>query len=165
MICPEQSRSSYRSFRVESRSGPFWRAEARSGKGELLPILLDIAFRRAAPPLPGLWSLNGLATSRPDDPRNFPVTPIEQEDGLLQVMLDGKPLTCVVCGNQDYQQDRFLLNTRSGELLGLAWADDRATYFICARCGYIFWFFIKEVKRSKAGNPPDAPLLDRIFGP
>ena len=43
MICPEQSRSSYRSFRVESRSGPFWRAEARSGKGELLPILLDIA--------------------------------------------------------------------------------------------------------------------------
>ena len=93
------------------------------------------------------------------------VEAIEQEDGLLQVMLDGKPLTCVVCGNQYYQQDRFLLNTRGGELLGLAWADDKATCFICTRCGYIFWFFIKEVKRSKAGNPPDAPLLDRIFGP
>src|SRR5450631_4160566 len=59
MTCPEQSRSSYRSFRVESRSGPFWRAEARSGKGELLPILLDIASRRAAPPLPGLGHSTG----------------------------------------------------------------------------------------------------------
>ena len=38
------------------------------------------------------------------------VEAIEQEDGLLQVMLDGKPLTCVVCGNQHYQEDRFLLN-------------------------------------------------------
>ena len=93
------------------------------------------------------------------------VEAIEQQDGLLQVMLDGKPLTCVVCGNQHYQEERLLLNTRSGELLGLAWADDRASCFICARCGYIFWFLINRVKRSKAGNPPDAPLLDRIFRP
>ena len=29
---------------LERRSGPFWRAEARSGKGELLPIMLDNAL-------------------------------------------------------------------------------------------------------------------------
>ena len=90
---------------------------------------------------------------------------IEQEGGLLQVMLDGKPLTCVVCGNQHYRQDRFLLNTRGGEFLGLAWADDRATCFICARCDYIFWFLSNDVKKSKAENPPGPPLLDRIFRP
>jgi hypothetical protein len=90
---------------------------------------------------------------------------IEQEDGLLQVMLDGKPLTCLVCGNQHYRERGFLLNTRSGEFLGLAWADEKASNFICTRCGYIFWFLIKEMKRSKSWDPHDRPLLDRIFGP
>ena len=93
------------------------------------------------------------------------VETIEQEDGSVRVMLDGDSLPCVVCGNQHYQEERFLLNTRSGELLGLAWADDRASNFICTQCGYIFWFLIKEMKRSKSGDPPDRPLLDRIFGP
>jgi hypothetical protein len=29
---------------------------------------------------------------------------------------------------------------RGGELFGLAWADQRATNYICTNCGYVFWF-------------------------
>jgi hypothetical protein len=93
------------------------------------------------------------------------VEAIELEDGSLQVTLDGKPLTCLVCGNQHYRERGFLLNTRSGEFFGVAWADEKASCFICTGCGYIFWFLIKEMKRSKSWDPPDRPLLDRIFRP
>jgi hypothetical protein len=41
MICPEQSRSQLPIISRREQEWPFWRAEARSGKGELLPILLD----------------------------------------------------------------------------------------------------------------------------
>jgi hypothetical protein len=90
---------------------------------------------------------------------------IEQGDGLLRVMVEDKPLTCLVCGSQYYYERGYLLNTRSGEFLGLAWTDDKASNFICARCGYIFWFHIKDVKRSKSYESPDRSVLDRIFEP
>ena len=89
---------------------------------------------------------------------------MEHHDGWVQVIFDDKPLTCPVCSGQHYHERSFLLNTRGGEFFGLAWAEDKATNFICLRCGYIFWFFIKDVKRSKAEDRPDLPLTDRIFG-
>ena len=95
------------------------------------------------------------------------VEAIEQEDGSLQVMLDAKPLTCSVCGNQRYHERGFMLNRRSSEFFGAAWADEKAFNFICTHCGYVFWFLIKKIERSKSGDradPPDLPLLDRIFG-
>jgi hypothetical protein len=63
-----------------------------------------------------------------------------QSDGSLQVTFDGKPLICVVCGNDHFDERGSLLNTRGGEFLNLAWAEDKATNFVCTRCGYIFWF-------------------------
>lgn len=89
---------------------------------------------------------------------------IEQEDGTLRVLFDGNALTCSVCGNQGYREHSYLLNTQSGELLG-SWADDKATNFVCTRCGYVFWFLIRDMKRSKSGRQsPDLSLVDRIFG-
>jgi predicted RNA-binding Zn-ribbon protein involved in translation (DUF1610 family) len=87
----------------------------------------------------------------------------EQSDGSVQVMLDEKPLTCPACGNQLFIERGFLLNTRSGEFFGLAWADDKASNFVCNRCGYIFWFLLIDVTRTKPDHPPE-PLLDRVFG-
>jgi len=65
---------------------------------------------------------------------------IKQDDGTLQVTLGGKPLICLVCGNNSYQERESLLNSRGAEFFGFAWADEKATNYICARCGYIFWF-------------------------
>jgi hypothetical protein len=65
---------------------------------------------------------------------------IEQEDGTIAVTLDGKPLKCPVCGNEGYQERASLLNSRGGEFFGLAWAEDNATNFVCAKCGYVYWF-------------------------
>jgi len=65
---------------------------------------------------------------------------LEQADGSLQVTFDGKPLTCVVCGYDNFEERDSLLNTRAGEFLNLAWAEDKATNFVCNRCGYMFWF-------------------------
>jgi predicted nucleic-acid-binding Zn-ribbon protein len=66
---------------------------------------------------------------------------IEREDGTIEVTLDGKTLSCLVCGNNRYHARGSLLNSRASELFGLAWASDKATNFICTNCGYIFWFF------------------------
>jgi predicted nucleic-acid-binding Zn-ribbon protein len=64
----------------------------------------------------------------------------ENTDGTISVRISGKPLTCIVCGNYEYHERKALLNTRSGELFNLAWAEKKATNYICAHCGYIFWF-------------------------
>jgi hypothetical protein len=31
-------------------------------------------------------------------------------------------------------------NTAPGEFLGVAWADDNATIYVCANCRYVLWF-------------------------
>ena len=67
---------------------------------------------------------------------------IKLDDGAIEVTLGGKPLTCVVCGNGRYHERGSLLNTRGGEFFGFAWADEKATNFVCTKCGYVFWFLI-----------------------
>jgi hypothetical protein len=61
-------------------------------------------------------------------------------DGSLEVTVGEKVLSCVVCGNNSFHERTSLLNSRSGELFGLAWADSSATNYICTTCGYVFWF-------------------------
>ena len=65
---------------------------------------------------------------------------LKQSDGSFQVTFDGKPLTCVVCGNDHFDERGSRLKTRRGEFLNLSWAEDEATNFVCNRCGYMFWF-------------------------
>ncbi len=92
------------------------------------------------------------------------VETIEKEDGSVQVMLDGNPLPCVVCGNHFYLEHSYMLNTQGGEFLGWAWADDKASNFTCTRCRHILWFAFRNVKRSKAASLTDPSLVDKIFG-
>jgi len=66
----------------------------------------------------------------------------QMDDGSIAVTVDGKPLVCAACGNDRYRERGSLLNSRSGEFLGFAWADKKATNFICTKCGYIHWFLI-----------------------
>lgn len=61
-------------------------------------------------------------------------------DRTITVRIAGKPLACIVCGNHEYHERKTLLNTRGGEFLNLAWAEKKAQNYICANCGYIFWF-------------------------
>lgn len=65
---------------------------------------------------------------------------IKQPDGSVEVMLGNQALTCLVCRNQRFRERTSLLNSRGGELFGVAWADKSATNFICTNCGYVFWF-------------------------
>jgi hypothetical protein len=67
---------------------------------------------------------------------------IRRPDGTIEVTMGGKPLVCTVCGHDRYHERRSLLNSRGGEFFGFAWADKAATNFICANCGYIFWFLL-----------------------
>jgi predicted nucleic-acid-binding Zn-ribbon protein len=64
----------------------------------------------------------------------------KQDDRSLIVTFDGKPPICVVCGNNRYDERGSLLNTRGSEFFGLAWTADKATNYVCTKCGYIFWF-------------------------
>ena len=64
----------------------------------------------------------------------------EQDDGSIRVTFDGKPLPCVVCGNDRYHQRGSLLSSRAGQMFGMGWAADKAQNYICTKCGYIFWF-------------------------
>ena len=67
---------------------------------------------------------------------------IAQQDGSIQVTLDGKPLSCLVCGNNSYHEKNSMLNTRAREFFNVAWTGDKTTNFVCTKCGYVFWFLI-----------------------
>ena len=64
------------------------------------------------------------------------------EDGSIAVTVDARRLLGTDCGNDRYRERGSLLNSRSGELFGIAWADQKATNLICTHCGYIHWFLI-----------------------
>ena len=70
------------------------------------------------------------------------ITETKQVDGSIAVMLDARPLTCLVCGHNRFHERSSLLNSRGGEFFGVAWADTKATNFICTNCGYIHWFLV-----------------------
>jgi predicted nucleic-acid-binding Zn-ribbon protein len=62
-------------------------------------------------------------------------------DGTVMVNVAGKDLACLVCGNSTFRERTALLNTRLATFFKLDWANAAATTFICARCGFIHWFF------------------------
>ena len=56
------------------------------------------------------------------------------------VVVGGRLLSCPVCGNDKFQQQRALLNTRGATFLGLDWSDRGAEANICLSCRHIVWF-------------------------
>ena len=65
---------------------------------------------------------------------------IDCGDGLVEVEIGKGKLTCTVCGHQRFHERNSLLNTRAATLFNLDWANKEATNYICAQCGFIFWF-------------------------
>ncbi|HUP03643.1 MAG TPA: hypothetical protein VMU19_06620 [Bryobacteraceae bacterium] len=65
---------------------------------------------------------------------------LPQQDGSIGVIVAGKPLTCTVCGGTSFHERNSLLNTRMATFFRFDWANKEAENFICANCGYIFWF-------------------------
>ena len=63
-----------------------------------------------------------------------------QGDGTIAVEVLGKKLACAVCGNATFHERNSLLNTRAATFFKVDWANKTATNYICAQCGYIFWF-------------------------
>jgi hypothetical protein len=57
-------------------------------------------------------------------------------------IVEGEKLTCPICGSTYFEVRNSLLNSRGASLLGLDWADQGATNFICVHCKYIYWFAI-----------------------
>jgi ribosomal protein S27AE len=65
---------------------------------------------------------------------------IDRGDGTIEVQVGDRRLTCTVCGYQQFHERNSLLNTRAATFFKLDWANKEATNYICAQCGYIFWF-------------------------
>lgn len=53
---------------------------------------------------------------------------------------DNSNLSCLVCENDEFLVRSAQLNTAAMSLLGLDWADQSATCYVCDRCGYVHWF-------------------------
>ncbi|RYG71600.1 hypothetical protein EON80_05045 [bacterium] len=56
------------------------------------------------------------------------------------VEIQGKALTCQICGHDTFQSREAQLNTATATFFNMDWANASATCYICARCGYIHWF-------------------------
>lgn len=65
-------------------------------------------------------------------------------------------LKCPICGCEEFYDRKTLLNTAGMTYLGLDWANDEATNYVCRDCSYIFWF---ENAREKLETPRD-PLKE-----
>jgi predicted nucleic-acid-binding Zn-ribbon protein len=65
---------------------------------------------------------------------------IDRGDGTIEVQVGARKLTCTVCGHQQFHERNSLLNTRAATFFKVDWANKEATNYICAQCGYIFWF-------------------------
>jgi hypothetical protein len=68
---------------------------------------------------------------------------IQQADGSIEVMVGERRLTCPVCAGTHFHERNSLLNTRAATFFNFDWANKEATNYICAQCGYIFWFMVR----------------------
>ena len=57
-----------------------------------------------------------------------------------RVQVAGHDLICPVCGGELFWERDSQLNTTGMTFLGLDWANTSATNYVCANCGYMFWF-------------------------
>jgi hypothetical protein len=70
-----------------------------------------------------------------------------------QFEIGGHPLRCAHCGHDTFYTRSSLLNTRGLTLLKLDYLDEAAQNYICARCGYIMWFY--DLQASGQASPTE----------
>ncbi|MBM3879835.1 MAG: hypothetical protein FJ387_08965 [Verrucomicrobia bacterium] len=56
------------------------------------------------------------------------------------VEIQGRPLKCLLCGHTEFWKREAQLNTTGATLLGLDWANELGSCYVCAQCRYIHWF-------------------------
>jgi predicted nucleic-acid-binding Zn-ribbon protein len=61
-----------------------------------------------------------------------------------QTTVTGKPLLCLVCGNDHFHERKAQLNTAVATFLNFDWANQSGDCFVCSECGYIHWFVLSE---------------------
>ncbi len=54
--------------------------------------------------------------------------------------LQGRPIVCPQCGQNQFDIGTALLNTPGMTFFGLDWANRTATVLACRQCGHIGWF-------------------------
>lgn len=58
----------------------------------------------------------------------------------VEYSVAGRPVRCPHCGERKFAPGSALLNTRALSLFNLDWADQSASFLVCAECGRIEWF-------------------------
>lgn len=56
------------------------------------------------------------------------------------VMVQGRELKCLVCGQDEFHKRQAQLNTAAASFFGFDWANRSALCYVCVHCGYIHWF-------------------------
>jgi len=56
----------------------------------------------------------------------------------------GKPLHCIVCGNEQFWQKRAQLHTGLLSFFDLEWASPTCDCLVCSACGYVHWFLQQD---------------------
>lgn len=69
---------------------------------------------------------------------------VQLANGTIAVNVGNRSLTCHVCGCGAFHERNSLLNTRAATFFNVDWANKDAANYICADCGYIFWFLGKR---------------------
>ncbi len=57
-----------------------------------------------------------------------------------EVEIKGNKLICPICRCTSFWTRKTLMNTRGASFLGLDWANNNATNYVCDNCGYTMWF-------------------------
>ena len=61
----------------------------------------------------------------------------------------GKVVVCPHCGDDSFEAQTAVVNTRGLTFFGLDWLDKGATVLACARCGLVQWFRTPPVRASE----------------
>lgn len=54
--------------------------------------------------------------------------------------VNGRPLTCLVCGHDTFRQRAIAMNTTGLSFLDLDWLNRTARAAICTECGFVHQF-------------------------
>ena len=61
------------------------------------------------------------------------------------VLLDGRTLKCPFCGGERFHHRESVMSTRKLAFFDLEWMGKKAQNYVCAACGYIYWFMREDM--------------------
>jgi len=58
----------------------------------------------------------------------------------IELIVDGKLISCPVCSHDRFWERTTLLNTRGASFFEFDWLNREARNQICDKCGHMLWF-------------------------